>query len=137
MWQLLYQNLAATYSRFGHHEEAVQLYITLLEIRKINLTDQHQSTIATYNRLAGEYQSLKDYENALYRYIWSLELTETMYGEQHPFTAALYSNLSRVYGKLDEHDTAEEFKDKYYKVIEALSLTKKITLLIAVISSLR
>ena len=120
----LYQNLAAAYSRFGYHEEAVQLYKTLLEIRKNSLTDQHQTTIATYNRLAGEHHSLKDYEDALYLYIWSLELTEKMYGDQHLSTAALYSNLSRVYEKLDEHDTAEEFKAKCYKVIEAISPAK-------------
>lgn len=131
-----YTNLANVYAKQERYEDAEDLYMKGLEIRKEVLGEEHPDTGESYNNLATVYVDIGEYEKAKKMFYKCKKICETNLGENHPDTATCYSNLGLLYFYQGIYGEAELFLKKcleiYKKVLgEKHSVTRESYIILA------
>jgi tetratricopeptide (TPR) repeat protein len=101
-------NLASAYKYRGLYEEAEQLNLKVLEIRRRVLGEEHPRTLWSMGNLATVYTHQDRYEEAEQLQSKVLEIQRRVLGEEHPDTLASMHSLALVYGGQRRRDEAEQ-----------------------------
>ncbi|KAF8246080.1 hypothetical protein K440DRAFT_554061 [Wilcoxina mikolae CBS 423.85] len=99
--------------RQGRLEAAQQKYAEALEIRQIELGEEHLNTVATFSGLALVFESQGKYEAAEEMHRRALDGSERALGKDHPYTLSSFKSLVGVLRKQGKHDAAEEVERRF------------------------
>jgi len=105
-------NLALVYNNQGRYDEAEQLHIKTLEIRRRVLGEEHPETLTSMNNLALVYGRQGRCEEAEQLHIKTLELARHVLGEEHPGALRSMKNLLELYEVWGKPEKAEEWRRK-------------------------
>ncbi len=94
--------------------------VTMTNIRKKALGEEHPNVTQSLNNLALLYQAQGKYAEAEPLYLQALELNKKLLGIEHPYVAKNLNNLAALYRSQGRYTEAEPF------YLQALELNKKL-----------
>jgi tetratricopeptide (TPR) repeat protein len=102
--------LAVAYLLEGWWEEAEQLFMQVMETRKMKLGADHPDTLINMSNLASTYRKQGRWEEAEQLFVQVIETCKMRLGVDHPDTLTNMSNLASTYGNQDRWDEAEQLE---------------------------
>ncbi len=94
-------NLASTHHELGHHGQALEIGVQVLEGLRRILGDEHPDTLTAMANLASTHRALGHHEQALEIEVQVLEHRRRILGDQHPDTMRAKSNLATIESELE------------------------------------
>eukprot|EP00041_Stephanoeca_diplocostata_P039019 m.1579440 g.1579440 ORF g.1579440 m.1579440 type:complete len:2016 (-) comp25315_c0_seq5:1540-7587(-) len=113
-------NIASLYNFLGKLEQARQLQLDALELRKAHLPPDHHHIATSMSSLASAYDALGQHEEALKMRRAALEFRRRVLPHDHPHIASSLGNLARSFCNVRQHDKALEMQT------EALSMHRQV-----------
>jgi tetratricopeptide (TPR) repeat protein len=110
-------DLADSYEKAGHQEQALALREQLLALRRKVLGPEHPDTLGVMNNVADSYAGAGRQEDALKLREQVLELRRKVLGPEHPDTLGTMNNLADSYAGAGRPDEALKLRE------EALALS--------------
>jgi tetratricopeptide (TPR) repeat protein len=107
-------NLAASYSKLGRHEEAMDLRKKTKGASQKTLGSEHPDTLLSVNNVAASYSKLGRHE-AMDLREKTLEARQRTQGCEHPDTLTSMYNLASSYSRLGRHKEAIELSRKAFE----------------------
>ena len=108
------------YWQQGRSDEAEQVEVQVLELRKSVLGDKHPDTITAMANLAGTWQQQGRSDEAEQLKVEVLELRKSVLGDNHPDTIMAMANLAGTWQQQGRSDEAERLQ------VEVLELQKSV-----------
>ncbi|CAG8356066.1 unnamed protein product [Penicillium salamii] len=102
--------LGVAFARQGRHQEAENIELQLLEIRKRKFGIEHPATTLNMNNLASFYYDQGRYKEAEEIGILVLEIRKRILGLEHLHTIASMGNLASIYWAQGRYNEAEEIE---------------------------
>jgi tetratricopeptide (TPR) repeat protein len=103
--------LADIYAQWGRFEEAEQLHVKLLELRRAQ-GEQHPFTVGIMTGAAWFYEGQGRYQEAEQLFLRALEISRAVFGETHPSTVDAIQNLEGLYENWGKPQKAEQWRAK-------------------------
>uniref|UniRef100_A0A8H7NHI4 NB-ARC domain-containing protein n=1 Tax=Bionectria ochroleuca TaxID=29856 RepID=A0A8H7NHI4_BIOOC len=100
-------DLATTYYAQGRYNDAEEISVKVLELRREELGEKHPDTISSMADLATTYHVQGRYEEAEKLKDEALELRREVLGEKHPDTISSIASLAATYHAQGRYDKAE------------------------------
>jgi CHAT domain-containing protein len=111
---------ADIFMEISNYELAIDIYTTVLEIRKSIFGKNHRSVANAYNNLSAALCRVKKFDLALNNAQNALQIIESISGRENVFYATILNNLSNIYGGLGDSKSSQQ------TAIEALQISSKI-----------
>jgi tetratricopeptide (TPR) repeat protein len=108
------------YWQQGRSEEAEELEVQVLELRKSVLGEKHPDTILAMANLASTWQQQGRSDEAEQLEVQVLELQKSVLGEKHPATITAMANLTSTWWQQGRSDEAEQLE------VQVLELRKSV-----------
>ena len=113
----LYQ-LGQTLINNQKYEDAIVLFESAVEIRRMQLGDYSDELASCFNSIGVCYSSLGNYGKALEYHQQALPIKENIFGKEHPDYAACLYDIGRCYIKLADYTNAIEYQQRALEIIE-------------------
>lgn len=104
----LQNRLGLLYRQQGRYEDAIQLFIQLLDLQKLHLKEDHLDTMETMNNLAEAYGMLYQYDQARNILQECLEMKKRILTIKHPDTLLSMHELAWILMCEEKYDIANE-----------------------------
>jgi tetratricopeptide (TPR) repeat protein len=101
-------NLAAAYWAMGRNQEALELEIETLRIRRETFGEKHPDTLISQSNLAATYMAMGRIQEALELQEHALSFSRETLGERHPDTLTSQNNLAGTYSAMGRNQEALE-----------------------------
>jgi CHAT domain-containing protein len=113
-------NLAVIYDFQGRYQQAEELHLETLRLRKSLIGEEHPQIANSLSNLGELYFSLGRYEEAQQKYVETLAMRKRLLGDEHPDVAFSLNNLATVLAATNRPDEALSHR------IEASNINDKI-----------
>ncbi len=100
---------AYLYQEMGRFAEAEPFYLQAIEIKKVQLGENHSDYANILNNLAALYHKMGRFADAEPFYLQAKEIRKTQLGENHSDYANILNNLAALYHKMGRFAEAEPF----------------------------
>ncbi len=100
-------NLALLYHAMGRLTDAEPLYLQAMEIRKVQLGENHPDYATSLNNLGRLYYAMGRFTDAEPLYLQAMEIIKVQLGENHPDYATSLNNLAGLYHAMGRLTDAE------------------------------
>ncbi|KAJ6580482.1 hypothetical protein DFH09DRAFT_294806 [Mycena vulgaris] len=115
------QQYGHVYWSAGAYKNAAQLFVIVVERRRMILGREHQDTLIAMDNLASTYYRLGQSQEAEELQVEVLEKRRKILGRDHPDTLIAMNTLANIYHKLDRSQEAEELQvqvlEKWRKIV--------------------
>jgi uncharacterized protein (DUF2164 family) len=91
-------NLASTYRNQGRWNEAEQLEVQVMDMRKKLLGAEHPDTLTSMANLASTYRNQGRWNEAEQLEVQVMDMRKKLLGAEHPDTLTSMANLASTYG---------------------------------------
>lgn len=115
-----YNSIGVIKNREGDYEDALQYYLSALNIKTKVFGENSLQAAYIYNNLIGIYDNLKDYEKSQEYAEKALEIRIQKLGEMHDDVASSYNGIGVFYYRIKEYDKALMSFTKAYEIWTAL-----------------
>ncbi|KAH8649570.1 hypothetical protein BGZ61DRAFT_487953, partial [Ilyonectria robusta] len=112
--------LATTYHAQGRYDEAEEISVKVLELRREVLGEKHPDTIESMGSLATTYHAQGRYDEDEEISVKVLELQRAVLGEKHPDTIRSMGSLAATYHTQGRYDEDEEISVKVLELQRAV-----------------
>jgi len=107
-----YEMKAMVLSRQGKYDEAIELFIYILERRKIIFGEVSLAVAASYGNIGLTYHYNEDYIEALKYHKLDLSIKERVYNGRHELIGDTYLNIGFVYHDIEEYSESLVYAKK-------------------------
>ena len=117
---VMYTGLGSALNLLGRHDEAMTIFVHVLELARTLLGPDHPNVGGILNDMANVHLARRDYAAALPIYQQALALTERSMGPDHPITLNATVNIGLVYYNQRKFREAEPLLHNHYVHMERL-----------------
>src|ERR1700678_1530422 len=114
-----YNNFGLVMMEHGEWNNAEQLFVQVMDMRKKLLGAEHPSTLTSMANLASTYLNQGRWNEAEQLFVQVMDMSKKLLGEEHPSTLTSMGNLASTYWEQGRWNEAEQLE------VQVMDMSKK------------